>query len=32
MVRYNNQYPNIFQPIQVGPIKLKNRIIWTPMV
>ncbi len=26
-----NHFPNLFQPIQIGPLKLKNRIVMAPM-
>lgn len=26
-----NQFPHLFQPIQIGPLKLKNRIVMPPM-
>ena len=27
-----NSYPNVFSPIQVGPVRLKNRIVFAPIV
>ncbi len=27
-----NRFPHVFSPIQVGPVKLKNRIVFAPMV
>ncbi|MDR1068570.1 MAG: FAD-dependent oxidoreductase [Clostridiales Family XIII bacterium] len=27
-----NKYPHVYQPIQVGPMTLKNRIQWSPIV
>lgn len=27
-----NEYPNLFQPIRLGPVKLKNRIVFAPIV
>ena len=27
-----NNYPNVFRPLQVGPVKLKNRIQFSPVV
>lgn len=30
--RYPNAYPHVFSPLQVGPITLKNRIQFSPLV
>ena len=27
----SNRFPNLFQPFQIGPLKLKNRIVMPPM-
>ena len=32
MIELIDNYPHVFQPLQVGPIELKNRIQWSPMV
>ena len=29
---YPNQYPNVFSPLKVGPITLKNRLYFSPLV
>ena len=28
----SNCYPHLFQPIQIGPVRLKNRLGFAPMV
>ena len=31
-MRMSKQYPHVFQPLKVGPVTLKNRIQFSPMV
>ena len=32
MIELVDHYPHVFTPLKVGPITLKNRIQWSPMV